>query len=179
MQISNPSSAYERGKILSCRLHPTRKRVGFRLATAVTTFTATATTGRIALDRDDPTDTTEFSAETFADDREYIISFEGELLRSGVWRTADVSMPTLNVILQTVDLQSAVRSYAVQFDVTEIVERTELDSVLLDVVSVIDVLEFTVQQAEDIRALLKRFSKGYSGFRVLSDWSRMSMETEN
>ena len=135
----------------------------------VTTFTATAETGRIGIDRDDPDDVTEFSAADMPDE-DAVAQFEGELLRTGAWRTDDFVLVDLTNAIQALDLPAELGGIVEDFDLEEWVDETELDDVLEVVEDVIQALNIDPDFVEGLRTALDEIlEEELGGFLGIED----------
>ena len=126
-----------------------------QLATAsevVTTFTATATSGRIGIDIDDPEIADTFTAEDIPDDRDVLIEFEGELLETGAWRAEEVTLPDLTDVLEIIEVTQALEDFLAGLDLEAVLEDIDADSFIEGVVSFVDTIDFDEAQAESIRS---------------------------
>lgn len=125
--------------------------------TVLTTFTATAETGRIAIDVPDPdsVDFGGFDATDIPDGREELIKMEGEVLKSGRWVADDLTLPQVLDILLAVDIDQGLDDFIDGLDLEDAVENLDAETLFQDVVNVIATFDIDPETAiETIEDLL-------------------------
>ena len=125
--------------------------------TVLTTFTATAETGRIAIDVPDP-DSVEFGgfdATDIPDGREELIKIEGEILRSGRWVAEEITLPQVLDILLAVDIDQGLDDFIDGLDLEAELEALDAEELFQNIVTVIATFDIDPETAiETIEDLL-------------------------
>lgn len=96
----------------------------------LTRFSAQATGGRIAIDTDDPTDATAFDTVDIPDGNDYVIACDGELLRTGVWRTDELEIVNFIDVIRALDVKAELLGAIETLDLEGVVAATDLETAL-------------------------------------------------